>query len=89
MSAAAAAVSSGAVPDSSIQRLAVYGTLRDDDDSGAAWTKPFVGDVDSAETAVVSGFRLYASKKLGYPFAVSTGDAKGTRYRLVLSHDSE
>jgi hypothetical protein len=25
-----------------IQLLATYGTLRDDDDSGAAWTKDFV-----------------------------------------------
>jgi hypothetical protein len=25
-----------------IQLLATYGTLRDDDDSGAAWTKDFI-----------------------------------------------
>jgi hypothetical protein len=35
-------MSSNTKNTSDIQLLATYGTLRDDDDSGAAWTKDFV-----------------------------------------------
>jgi gamma-glutamylcyclotransferase (GGCT)/AIG2-like uncharacterized protein YtfP len=62
-----------APPDSEIQYLAVYGTLRDDDNSGAAWTKEFVKDLERAQSGRVVtefGIEMYWSRKLNYPFAL-------------------
>jgi hypothetical protein len=72
-----------------IQLLATYGTLRDDDNSGAAWTKPFIKvfffvsylidnfeylkDISSAVTGRVTGYQLFRHSYLNYPFAIFTG----------------
>ena len=48
----------------SITRLAVYGTLRDDDDSGASWTSSFIANRTSACSGVVRGAKLYWAHKL-------------------------
>ena len=49
---------------SSINRLAVYGTLRDDDDSGASWTSSFIANRTSACSGIVRGAKLYWAHKL-------------------------
>ena len=55
----------GLVPDPShITRLAVYGTLRDDDDSGASWTSSFIANRTSACSGIVRGAKLYWAHKL-------------------------
>jgi len=54
--------------DSTIDYIAVYGTLRDDDDSGAEWTGRFVGDIHSAYSGVVEGATMYWNTELNYPF---------------------
>jgi len=62
------------LPATPIRSLAVYGTLRDDDDSGAPWTAPFVADVDVATFGAVRGCKMFWSKTLNYPFATLTHD---------------
>ena len=51
-----------------VSRIAVYGTLRDDDNSGAAWTKEFVADA-SAYSAIVSSFIMMLEEQTAWPFA--------------------
>ncbi|CAF1548476.1 unnamed protein product, partial [Didymodactylos carnosus] len=58
---------------SPIHHLAVYGTLRDDDNSGAAWTEAFVKDIKSAITGKVRGAKMYWNTDLKYPFVTLTG----------------
>ena len=49
---------------------AVYGTLRDDDDSGATWTQEFLSGVESARDGEVDGAAMYWSSEGLWPFAV-------------------
>ena len=65
-------------------RFFVYGTLRDDDSSGAPWTKPFTKGVSQAFDAKVFGFRMYKSRRLKFPFAVRTNNAKDFMVGRVL-----
>lgn len=58
------------IPTDLIRILATYGTLRDDDDSGAPWTKAFIADRTHAYGGYVDGYRLYYSPLRGYPLAV-------------------
>ena len=55
---------------SSDELQAVYGTLRDDDDSGAAWTREFLSGVESARDGEVDGAAMYWSSEGLWPFAV-------------------
>eukprot|EP01083_Nonionella_stella_P075723 205948_1 len=55
-------------------RFFVYGTLRDDDDSGAEWTRNWINDVSFACNAKVYGFKMYKLKGTNYPFALRTND---------------
>eukprot|EP00483_Globobulimina_turgida_P007910 UN07926 len=54
------------------QRFFCYGTLRDDDDSGALWTAKWTKDVSYACNAKVYGFKMYKERKLKHPFALRT-----------------
>ncbi|CAF1358527.1 unnamed protein product [Rotaria sordida] len=65
--------------------LATYGTLRDDNDSGAPWNPPFIQGIASATTGRVTGYRLFFNPKLNYPFAISTGDANDSVVVRVLA----
>ena len=55
-------------------RIAVYGTLRDDDDSAAPYTKSFLSNVQHIEAATLAGFKLFQPLFLPYPYAVHTGN---------------
>jgi len=59
---------------SSVQRIAVYGTLRDDDNSGAAYTKQFLKDVTIAEFGTLHGAKMYRKDGVNYPFVVLNGN---------------
>ena len=75
------------VPDAdSIRSFAVYGTLRDDDDSGAAWTAGFISGLSSARSGVVRGLRLFQVCSLNYPCAIVTNDASHHIHVRVLSY---
>lgn len=73
-SAAAASPSSSAAvvdySDPEVRHLAVYGTLRDDDDSGAVWTASFLRGCTSARGGTVRGARMYWSAEGSWPFAM-------------------
>jgi len=56
-----------------VQSFALYGTLRDDDDSGASYTKAFTSGHDSAISGRVNGFKLFFSPFGDWPSAVRTG----------------
>lgn len=56
--------------DPTVRHLAVYGTLRDDDDSGAVWTAEFLRGLTSARGGTVRGARLYWSDQGSWPFAM-------------------
>jgi gamma-glutamylcyclotransferase (GGCT)/AIG2-like uncharacterized protein YtfP len=71
---------------SSINCFAVYGTLRDDDDSGAAWTAGFIAGMNSARSGVVRGLRLFHIAALNYPCAIVTNDASHHIHVRVLSY---
>jgi len=58
------------------QRFFVYGTLRDDDNSGALWTSTFTDGVSDAFDAKVYGFKLFKARRLKFPFAIRTNNAK-------------
>lgn len=60
--------------DPSIRHIAVYGSLRPDDNSGKEWTKRFVHKVISTQFATVSHCKLYHNTRLDYPFAVRSSD---------------
>jgi len=72
-----------------ITSIFVYGTLRDDDDSGAPWTRNFVADVDKAQPATMACVQLYRNPRLPYPFALLTGVQEHiTVGRLLTWHDA-
>lgn len=55
------------------QRFFFYGTLRDDDDSGANWTKNFIEDC-IATNAKLYGFKLYKNVDEDWPFAIKSNN---------------
>eukprot|EP01084_Bolivina_argentea_P302932 522962_1 len=55
------------------QKFFVYGTLRDDNNTNAYWTKDFVKNC-VAENAKLYGFKLYHSNDCNFPFAVKTNN---------------
>merc|ERR1719242_2575235 len=59
---------------SNVNRFFVYGTLRDDDNSGAPWTAYWTKNASFCSYAKVYGFKMYKSKKLNYPFALQTNN---------------
>ena len=69
---------------SSITFLAVYGTLRDDDDSGAPWTRAFIAGRCSSAAGVVRGARLFHITDLNYPCAIVTNDVADHIHVRVL-----
>ena len=71
----------------SITSLAVYGTLRDDDDSGAPWTSAFVANRTSALPGVVRGVRLFHITDLHYPCAILSHDVRDHIHVRVLEWD--
>ncbi|CAF1113085.1 unnamed protein product [Adineta steineri] len=73
---------------SDIQLLATYGTLRDDDNSGAAWTNDFVKDISGAVTGKLVGYRLFGHSVINYPFAIFTGDSNDSLVVRLLSWPS-
>ena len=84
--AAASASASGRLDlhDASVQHLAVYGTLRDDDDSGAEWTVPFLAGLVSARSGLVDGAELYRSNEGPWPFAMLHPRAAALREEYAL-----
>ena len=71
--------------------FSVYGTLRDDDDSGAAWTAKFLKGMDKskAQTAYVKGFRLYQNKVDNYPFALLTNNVDDMITTRLISFEPD
>jgi hypothetical protein len=65
--------------------FATYGTIRDDDDSGAEWTRRFlVGLVPPARSATVRGFAMWRNKRDNWPWALRTDvDTDFIRVRLL------
>ena len=59
----------------SLSRFAVYGTLRDDDDTKKPWTAKFVAGA-SAETGTVKRVAMFRKGRLGWPYALLTNDEK-------------
>merc|ERR1711933_53179 len=57
-----------------VNKFFVYGTLRDDDNSGAPWTAYWTKNVSFCSYAKVYGFKMYKSKKANYPFAIQTNN---------------
>ncbi|CAF0981611.1 unnamed protein product [Rotaria sp. Silwood1] len=72
-----------------IQFLATYGTLRDDDNSDAPWTKNFIKDINPATTGRVVGYRLLGHPIITYPFAIHTGDPSDSIIVRLLSWPSK
>ncbi|CAF3325877.1 unnamed protein product [Rotaria socialis] len=72
-----------------VQLLATYGTLRDDDNSGAPWTHNFIKDISGATSGTVAGYQLFDNASLNYPFAVFTGNPKDTIVVRLLSWQSK
>lgn len=68
-----------------ITRLAVYGTLRDDDDSGASWTSSFIANRTSACSGIVRGAKLYWAHKLNYPCALVTNNTNDHIHVRVMT----
>ena len=68
----------------------VYGTLRDDDDSGAVWTAGWTAGC-TARNGKVYGFKLYVqSRGASYPFAArSDNEYDCVVGRIVTWADSE
>jgi gamma-glutamylcyclotransferase (GGCT)/AIG2-like uncharacterized protein YtfP len=57
------------VPDV-VTSFAVYGTLRDDDDSGADWTQGFIKGHESIIAGKVTGYSLYKNSRENWPYAL-------------------
>jgi len=71
------------------QSFFVYGTLRDDNDSGARWTAKWTKNISFACPAKVYGFKMFQCKKLNYPFALRTGNKHDVIVgRFVTFHDA-
>jgi gamma-glutamylcyclotransferase (GGCT)/AIG2-like uncharacterized protein YtfP len=70
---APASAASSSSPSSSadeVRHLAVYGTLRDDDDSGALWTRSFLDGVAEASDGLVEGAEMFWSSEGMWPFVL-------------------
>ena len=50
----------------------VYGTLRDDDDSGAFWSKGWISDTINSQTGTLNGFKILKNRRENFPFAIRT-----------------
>jgi hypothetical protein len=81
--AAAATAGSLDLHDASVQHLAVYGTLRDDDDSGADWTRPFLSGLVSAQSGLDEGAQLFRSNEGPWPFAMLLPRAAALREEYI------
>lgn len=67
----------------------VYGTLRDDDDSGATYTHGWHEGFDIAMHGRLKGARMYQERDKRYPFALLSQDDKDVMYgRLIRWHDA-
>ena len=73
---------------SSITSLAVYGTLRDDDDSGAPWTTAFIANRKAALPGRVRGVRLFHIAHLNYPCAIVSNDPQHHIHVRLLQWDA-
>ena len=60
-------------PDALPHRFFVYGSTRDDDDSGNAWTSKFITGCKGYD-AKIYGFKIYKHKQQNFPFAIRTDD---------------
>lgn len=65
-------------PSGEIKHLAVYGTLRDDDDSGSSWTATFLQGLKSSQSATVSGFEMWQTRDRRWPLAFPSLDPNET-----------
>ena len=61
----------------------VYGTLRDDDDSGAPWTVSFVKDASVCESVLLRKARLYLQVLVPFAFCFVCN-----RFRLTRNADA-
>ena len=68
-------------------RFFAYGTLRDDDDSGAVWTSEWTAGVSRVWHAKIRGFKMYKSKRANWPFALRTGRADDFMVGRLLQWD--
>jgi len=63
--------------------LAVYGTLRDDDDSGATWTRDFLRGVAEARDGAVEGAEMFWSSEGLWPFVLLHPMAPALQEKLL------
>jgi gamma-glutamylcyclotransferase (GGCT)/AIG2-like uncharacterized protein YtfP len=75
--------------DPAIHVLAVYGSLRDDDDSGQAWTTEFISGLGGARDGVVEGATIYWDLDAGYPKVILDRARNDTEADAAASTDSE
>lgn len=72
-------------PDEEPACFACYGTLRDDDDSGAPWTQAFIEGASDCFGGCVPGFKMYVCEAFAWPFAVYTGTHEDLLVVRVIS----
>lgn len=79
------------VQEQTVHSFSVYGTLRDDDDSGATWTAPFLLDLppNSAFDGIVKGFRMVRNQVHNYPYALKTDNDEDLLVVRVLTFPAE
>ena len=70
--------------DEKVSHFFVYGTLRDDDDSGSPWTGPWIANCN-AKDGQCPGYKMFQEKHLNYPYAVKTGDPNDVLIGRVLT----
>eukprot|EP01084_Bolivina_argentea_P135895 239392_1 len=71
------------------KRFFVYGTLRDDDDSGAIWTNEWCKNCIGSNGRLY-GYKLYHSKSMSYPFAIKTNNSNDFIVgRILYWNDSD
>lgn len=72
-----------------VNSFAVYGTLRDDDDSGATWTQPFLQQHVSAKSGRVVGMKMFQNAVDPWPYALLTQSPEDHVRVRIVSFDSD
>lgn len=70
--------------DENVSHFFVYGTLRDDDDSGSPWTGPWIANC-IAKDGQCSGYKMFQERNLNYPYAVKTDNPNDVLIGRVLT----
>eukprot|EP01084_Bolivina_argentea_P132385 233627_1 len=70
-------------------RFFVYGSTRDDDDSGNTWTAKFVQGCIKAYDAKIYGHKIYKRIDQNFPFSIKTNNAKDFVVGRVLEFEKD